>query len=69
MIVQEVDVPILNNTICQSMFLKSGNMKPIKPSFICAGGEPGKDSCGGDSGKFQFLEMTKINKATFSAGI
>lgn len=44
----EVDVPILNNTDCTKMFRRSGNMKPIKPSFICAGYRRGrKDSCGG----------------------
>jgi hypothetical protein len=44
----EVDVPILNNTDCKKMFRRSGNMKPIKPSFICAGYRAGrKDSCGG----------------------
>lgn len=48
---QEVDLPILNNTECQKMFVRSGNMKPIIDSFICAGYEQGrKDSCGGDSG-------------------
>lgn len=48
---QEVDLPILNNTECQKMFVRSGNKKPIIESFICAGYEQGrKDSCGGDSG-------------------
>jgi hypothetical protein len=44
----EVDVPILNNTDCQQQYRRSGNSKPIKPSFICAGYKNGrKDSCGG----------------------
>jgi len=42
----EVDVPILNNTDCQNMFLKSGHIKAIRDSFICAGYANGaKDSC------------------------
>jgi len=50
-ILHEVDVPILNNTDCQNMFLKSGHIKAIRESFICAGYAQGtKDSCEGDSG-------------------
>ena len=42
----EVDVPIINNTECQQMFLKSGHIKAIRDSFICAGYAQGlKDSC------------------------
>jgi len=48
LVLHEVDVPILNNSDCRKMFRKSGNSKPIKESFICAGYPQGlKDSCGG----------------------
>lgn len=47
----EVDVPVITNDACQEMFQKSGHLKAIRESFICAGYAEGlKDSCEGDSG-------------------
>jgi hypothetical protein len=46
----EVDVPILKNDECQDMFHKSGHLKAIRDSFICAGYAEGfKDSCEGNN--------------------
>lgn len=45
-ILHEVDVPVLTNDNCQEMFQKSGHLKAIRESFICAGYAEGlKDSC------------------------
>ncbi len=45
-ILHEVDVPVLTNENCQEMFQKSGHLKAIRESFICAGYAEGlKDSC------------------------
>lgn len=50
-ILQEVQVPIIENNVCQEMFHTAGHNKKILPSFLCAGYANGqKDSCEGDSG-------------------
>ncbi|KAI4468741.1 transmembrane protease serine [Holotrichia oblita] len=48
---QEVQVPIMENDVCQEMFRTAGHTKIILESFLCAGYANGqKDSCEGDSG-------------------
>ncbi|KAK9737261.1 Trypsin [Popillia japonica] len=48
---QEVQVPIMENDVCQEMFRTAGHTKVILESFLCAGYANGqKDSCEGDSG-------------------
>ena len=43
---QEVDLPIINNTECEMMYEKAGFREHIPHIFICAGyREGGKDSC------------------------
>jgi len=50
-VLQEVDLPIINNTECEAMYEKAGFREHIPHIFICAGyREGGKDSCEGDSG-------------------
>ncbi|CAG4958045.1 unnamed protein product [Parnassius apollo] len=50
-ILQEVQVPVMENSHCQYMFQTAGHAKKILDSFICAGYSNGKkDSCEGDSG-------------------
>ncbi|KAK5647141.1 hypothetical protein RI129_002033 [Pyrocoelia pectoralis] len=50
-ILQEVQVPIMENQVCQEMFRTAGHTKVILESFLCAGYANGqKDSCEGDSG-------------------
>ncbi|XP_026755331.2 serine protease filzig [Galleria mellonella] len=50
-VLQEVQVPVIENSACQEMFLTAGHFKNILKSFICAGYANGeKDSCEGDSG-------------------
>jgi len=50
-VLQELEVPILSNRVCERMYRKSGHPQYIPHIFICAGyGEGGRDSCGGDSG-------------------
>lgn len=45
-ILQEVQVPIMENSVCQEMFLTTGHQKRILDSFLCAGYANGqKDSC------------------------
>ncbi|XP_045782272.1 serine protease filzig [Maniola jurtina] len=50
-VLQEVQVPVIENSACQEMFHTAGHAKKILNSFICAGYANGqKDSCEGDSG-------------------
>lgn len=46
-----MQVPIVSNDNCKSMFLKAGRQEYIPDIFLCAGYEKGgQDSCQGDSG-------------------
>lgn len=50
-VLQEVQVPVIENSVCQEMFQTSGHAKNIIGSFLCAGYANGqRDSCEGDSG-------------------
>ncbi|KAL0100844.1 hypothetical protein PUN28_019316 [Cardiocondyla obscurior] len=50
-VLQEVQVPIMENSVCQEMFQTAKQSKLILDSFLCAGYANGqKDSCEGDSG-------------------
>ncbi|KAF6204080.1 hypothetical protein GE061_002420 [Apolygus lucorum] len=50
-VLQEVQVPVMENNVCQEMFHTAGHSKTILQSFICAGYANGqRDSCEGDSG-------------------
>ncbi|XP_016905302.2 serine protease filzig isoform X1 [Apis cerana] len=48
---QEVAVPVINNTMCEVMYRNAGYIEHIPHIFICAGWKNGGfDSCEGDSG-------------------
>ncbi|XP_067630340.1 serine protease filzig isoform X2 [Eurosta solidaginis] len=50
-VLQEVAVPVINNTICETMYRVAGFIEHIPHIFICAGWKKGGyDSCEGDSG-------------------
>lgn len=47
-VLQEVAVPVINNTICESMYRAAGHIEHIPHIFICAGWKKGGyDSCEG----------------------
>ncbi|XP_045461081.1 serine proteinase stubble [Harmonia axyridis] len=50
-VLQEVSVPVVNNSVCESMYRSAGYIEHIPHIFICAGWRRGGfDSCEGDSG-------------------
>ncbi|GAB6027718.1 AAEL001675-PA [Chamberlinius hualienensis] len=51
-VLKKVDLPILSNFDCQEKlrFTRLGRNFQLHPGFVCAGSEPGKDSCKGDGG-------------------
>lgn len=45
-VLQEVQVPVIENSVCQEMFHTAGHSKNIINSFLCAGYANGqRDSC------------------------
>ncbi|KAI5637693.1 trypsin domain-containing protein [Phthorimaea operculella] len=67
-ILQEVQVPIVSNERCKSMFLRAGRHEFIPDIFLCAGHERGgHDSCQGDSGGP--LQVKGKDSRYFLAGI
>jgi secreted trypsin-like serine protease len=52
-IMKEVDVPVVDPNTCENLLRATRLGKYFelnKHSFMCAGGEDGKDSCTGDGG-------------------
>lgn len=51
-LLKEVDVPVVPNDVCQALLRKTrlGKFFQLHESFMCAGGEAGKDACKGDGG-------------------
>ncbi|XP_043265903.1 phenoloxidase-activating factor 2-like [Colletes gigas] len=50
---KEVDVPIVDDATCEAALRRTRlgqSFSLSKGSFLCAGGEPGKDACTGDGG-------------------
>jgi len=51
-VLKEVELNTVNNYQCEQALRSTrlGNKFKLDPSFMCAGGEPGKDTCKGDGG-------------------
>ncbi|VVC98030.1 unnamed protein product [Leptidea sinapis] len=51
-ILKKVEVPVVERSDCQKALRSTrlGNFFMLHSSFMCAGGEPGKDTCKGDGG-------------------
>ena len=51
-VMTKVDLPMVSRVQCQSDLRRTnlGRYFMVHQSFVCAGGEPGKDTCKGDGG-------------------
>lgn len=60
-----------SNAYCSSVYAASATSKSIFPEQLCAGGEPNKDSCNGDSGGglMGFYKDSQGNAYWYLAGI
>ncbi|XP_011701720.1 PREDICTED: serine proteinase stubble isoform X2 [Wasmannia auropunctata] len=68
-VLQEVAVPVINNTVCESMYRNAGYIEHIPHIFICAGWRNGGfDSCEGDSGGPMVIQRAR-DKRWILAGI
>lgn len=58
-VLQEVQVPVIENRVCQEMFQTAGHSKVILSSFLCAGYANGqRDSCEvGSRCRYTYLEI------------
>ncbi|XP_020300706.1 serine proteinase stubble isoform X2 [Pseudomyrmex gracilis] len=62
-VLQEVAVPVINNTVCEAMYKNAGFEEHIPHIFICAGWKNGGfDSCEGDSGGPMVIQRPKDNR-------
>ncbi|XP_012171119.2 serine proteinase stubble isoform X1 [Bombus terrestris] len=68
-VLQEVAVPVINNTMCEVMYRNAGYIEHIPHIFICAGWRNGEyDSCEGDSGGPMVIQRAR-DKRWILAGV
>ncbi|XP_044739296.1 serine proteinase stubble-like [Chrysoperla carnea] len=66
---QEVSVPVINNSVCEQMYRSAGYIEHIPNIFICAGlRSGGSDSCEGDSGGPMVIQRSQ-DKRFILAGV
>lgn len=60
---QEVAVPVINNTVCEAMYRNAGYIEHIPHIFICAGWRNGGfDSCEvGSHLSYDFTQIKPLN--------
>uniref|UniRef100_U5EUN9 Phenoloxidase-activating factor 2 n=1 Tax=Corethrella appendiculata TaxID=1370023 RepID=U5EUN9_9DIPT len=70
-ILKKVDLPIVPNDKCDKILKGTslGARFNLHESFICAGGEPGKDTCKGDGGSPLVCPITEGSYQNYQAGI
>lgn len=70
-ILKKVDLPIVARPTCQDQLrtTRLGKHFELHESFICAGGEPGKDTCKGDGGSPLVCPIEGQEDRYFHAGI
>lgn len=70
-ILKKIELPIVNRDKCQEDLRKTrlGKYFELHDSFICAGGEQGKDTCKGDGGSPLVCQVPNEKNKYFHAGI
>lgn len=70
-ILKKVDIPFVPRDICQENLRKTrlGRFFELHSSFMCAGGEIGKDACNGDGGSPLVCPLEKEKWRYYHAGI
>lgn len=70
-ILKKIDLPVVPNSECQASLRKTrlGARFNLDKSFVCAGGEPGKDTCKGDGGSPLVCPSQSDPKRFYQAGI
>jgi len=70
-ILKKIELPIMPNDQCQKNLrtTRLGKHFILDPSFICAGGEKGKDTCKGDGGSPLVCPIPGVKDRFYQAGI
>ncbi|KAK3921842.1 Phenoloxidase-activating factor 2 [Frankliniella fusca] len=70
-ILKKRDLPVVPRAQCQELLRKTrlGAYFLLDPSFICAGGEPGRDTCKGDGGSPLVCPIDNESERYYQAGI
>lgn len=70
-ILKKIELPVVPNAKCQENLRKTrlGKYFELHSSFMCAGGEPGKDTCKGDGGSPLVCPMPNAPGRYFQVGI
>lgn len=70
-ILKKIELPIVPRTTCQDSLRRTrlGRRFVLHNSFICAGGEPGKDTCKGDGGSPLVCPIPGAINRYYQAGI
>ncbi|CAG9855866.1 unnamed protein product [Phyllotreta striolata] len=70
-ILKKIELPVVRSDVCQDKLrtTRLGRFFELHQSFICAGGEPGKDTCKGDGGSPFVLPESPDSDRYVQAGI
>ena len=70
-ILKKIDLPIVPHALCQNSLrtTRLGKFFELHNSFVCAGGEPGKDTCKGDGGSPLVCPISGSNNRYYQTGI
>ncbi|XP_002133181.3 phenoloxidase-activating factor 2-like [Drosophila pseudoobscura] len=70
-ILKKIELPIVDRDTCQNQLRQTrlGRSFVLAPSFVCAGGENGKDACQGDGGSALFCPLAENTSRYEQVGI
>lgn len=70
-LLKRIDLPVISRAECQAQLrvTRLGRRFRLRPSFICAGGDEGKDTCKGDGGSPLFCTLPGEQNRYQLAGI